>query len=82
MTSAIVGGCLPVALGVSIAIKRKSLKNWVWVFVGDMAAEMGIFSECTKYARRNNLPVTFLIEDNNLSVYTPTEEVWGLSKFL
>ena len=80
MSSAIVGGCLPIALGVSMAIKRNRIKDWVWIFVGDMAAETGIFYECTKYARRNSLPITFVIEDNNLSVYTPTGEAWGSSK--
>ena len=70
-TSAIVGGCLPIALGVAMAGAR------VWCFVGDMGAETGIFHECYKYARRNNLPITFVIEDNGLSVNTPTQEVWG-----
>lgn len=79
-TSSIVGGCLPIALGVALGIKRQGLKDWVWVFVGDMAAETGIFYECTKYAGGFNLPITFVIEDNGLSVYTPTKEVWGNSQ--
>jgi hypothetical protein len=29
-----------------------------------MAAETGIFEECRKYAGKNNLPITFIIEDN------------------
>ena len=47
-TSAIVGGCLPIALGVAMAIKRRGGCERVWVFVGDMAAETGMFSECVK----------------------------------
>src|SRR3989338_5884817 len=39
-TSAIVGGILPIALGAAMAIKRKQGKEKVWVFIGDMCAEM------------------------------------------
>jgi len=78
-TSAIVGGCLPIALGVSIAFRRKDSKNRVWVFVGDMGSEMGVFHECSKYAARHELPITFIIEDNGLSIDTPTQKIWGES---
>jgi len=53
-TSAIVGGILPIALGTAMGAKLKGLEENVWAFVGDMAAEMGVFDECTKYAKRNN----------------------------
>lgn len=76
-TSSIVGGILPIALGISISIKKKKENRKVFVFVGDMAAEMGIFHECTKYADRNNLPIIFVIEDNGVSVESPTQKVWG-----
>jgi len=79
-TSAIMGGNLPIAVGVAMALKRKRSKNKVWAFVGDMGAEMGVFHECTKYAARHNLPIIFVVEDNGLSVNTPTQEVWGKSK--
>lgn len=79
-TSAIMGSILPIAVGVAMALKRKKVKNKVWAFVGDMAAEMGIFHECTKYAARHNLPIVFVVEDNGLSVNTPTQEMWGKSK--
>jgi pyruvate dehydrogenase E1 component alpha subunit len=75
-TSAIVGGILPIALGVAISIKRKKGKNMVWCFVGDMASEMGIFHECIKYARGEDLPIIFIIEDNGFGCYTPTKDVW------
>jgi len=72
LTSAIVGGILPIAVGIALGIKEKDLDEIVWVFVGDMAAETGIFHECTKYAARNNLPITFIVEDNGFSTDTPT----------
>jgi len=80
MTSSLVGGCLPLAIGVAMSIKRKRAKRHVWVFVGDMAAETGVFHECTKYAAKQKLPITFVIENNGLSVNTPTQLVWGRGK--
>lgn len=79
-SSAIVGGALPIAVGVAMAAKWKKAEERAWVFVGDMAAETGIFHECTKYARRNKLPIIFVVEDNGLSVNTPTQKVWGEEK--
>ena len=72
-SSAIVGGILPIALGVAMA------GNTVWAFCGDMAAETGIFHECVKYALGHKLPIHFVVEDNGYSVETPTKEVWRYS---
>ncbi len=81
-SSSIVGGTLPIAMGVALGIKRqgKMPKEWVWCFVGDMCAETGTFHECTKYSKRQNLPITFIVEDNGFSTNTPTQEVWGCWK--
>jgi TPP-dependent pyruvate/acetoin dehydrogenase alpha subunit len=70
-TSAIVAGGLPIACGVAMDGHR------VWCFIGDCAAQTGMFSECTRYAERNHLPITFIIEDNGMSVATPTLAVWS-----
>jgi len=78
--SAIMGGITPIATGVAMALKRKQSKNKVWVFIGDMTAEMGVVYESMKYSAGHNLPVRWVIEDNGLSVNTPTQEVWGRSK--
>ncbi len=78
VTSAIVGGTLSSALGAALGIKLKGGKNRVWAFCGDMTSESGTFHEVTKYARRNDLPITFVVEDNGLSTDTPTQETWGL----
>lgn len=76
-TSSIVGGCLPIAVGVAMAIKRKGDNNKVWCIIGDMAAETGIFYECYKYSYYNKLPIKFVVEDNGLSVQSPTQLSWG-----
>lgn len=76
-SSAIVGGTLSIALGVAKGIKINNGKEKVWCFIGDMSFESGIFYEVHKYARNFNLPLYFVIEDNQLSTYTPTEKTWN-----
>lgn len=62
-------------------INYKLDKEWVWCFIGDMSAETGIFHESYKYAVNNNLPITFIIENNEYSVGTPTKEaLYSLNK--
>ena len=85
VSSAIVGGCLPVAVGVAMGLDRQQKgglssadNSGVWCFVGDMAAQTGGFHEATKYAITHGLPVKWIIEDNGLSTNTPTLAVWGL----
>jgi len=75
-TSSIVAGIIPIALGTALALKRKKSKSRVWCFIGDMAAETGTFYESWKYSVGEDLPITFIVEDNDFSVYTPTKEVW------
>ncbi len=77
ISSAIVGGALPIALGVAWSIKRQGGQERVWAFVGDMTAESGMFSECVQYAHGHDLPIRFVVEDNGLSVCTDTWKVWG-----
>ena len=76
-SSAIVGGILPIALGVAKSIRLKKQKNKVWVFVGDMTFETGTFHECYKYSKNFKLPIKFVIEDNNMSTNSPTNKVWA-----
>ena len=75
--SSIVGGIIPLALGAAMALKRKGSSQKVWCFVGDMTAETGIFHECYKYSKNFDLPIQWVIEDNNISVHTETAEAWG-----
>jgi pyruvate dehydrogenase E1 component alpha subunit len=79
-SSAIVGGTLPIALGVASAIKKDGGDDKVWVFVGDMSFESGIFYEVHKYARNFDLPLYFVVEDNGVSTYTPTKETWKVNR--
>ena len=79
VTSAIVPGHIPQATGFAFGLKRKGIQDtYVWAFCGDMAAETGAFLESSTYAARHKLPIIFVIEDNGVSVDTPTQKVWGL----
>ena len=75
-SSAIVGGILPIAVGVAMSNKMKGIDETVWCFVGDMTFETGTFMENYKYAKNFNLPIRFVIEDNEVSTNTPTIETW------
>ena len=79
-SSAIVTATLPIALGVALSIKKQGSSEKVWVFVGDMSFESGAFYEVHKYARNFNLPLYFVVEDNGVSTYTPTEATWNVKR--
>lgn len=76
-SSAIVGGIIPIAVGIALAIKKKKLEDKVYCFMGDMTSETGIAHESIKFSINHKLPIKFIIEDNNLSVCTDTRRVWG-----
>ncbi len=79
-SSAIVGGTLSIALGVAMGIKESGSDEKVWAFIGDMSFESGIFYEVHKYARNFDLPLYFVVEDNGVSTYTPTEATWNIKR--
>jgi pyruvate dehydrogenase E1 component alpha subunit len=76
-TSAIVGGIIPIATGTAMGIKRKGANERVWCFIGDMAYSLGAFYESYRYAKLNNLPITFIVEDNGKSTNSPTLKCWN-----
>jgi pyruvate dehydrogenase E1 component alpha subunit len=76
VSSAIVGGILPIAIGVAMAIKRSGASHKVHCFMGDMTSETGIAHECIKYATNHDLPIRFIVEDNGKSVCTETRDAW------
>ena len=79
-SSAIVTGNIPIATGVAFDIKRRKKSNHVWCFVGDMTSETGAFYENHKYAVNHDLPITFIVEDNEKSVCSDTLAVWNTNE--
>lgn len=87
LSSSIVGGMLPTAIGLGMACKMMDLQvgvmeiPTVYVFVGDMTATTGLFHEATQYAIGHNLPMRFIVEDNGYSTNARTRDVWLGSPF-
>lgn len=76
-SSAIVGGQIPIAVGAALSLKRSKNKGHVWCFIGDMTSETGIAQTAIRYSEKHDLPITFIIEDNGISVLTETRKVWN-----
>ena len=79
--SSIVGGIPSIATGLALAAKLKGTSERVWCWTGDMSTETGAWTEAYKYSVAHDLPITFVVEDNELSVMTPTHETWGKEKW-
>lgn len=80
ISSAIVGGILPIAVGTAMAIKMKSDKHKVVCFLGEMTSETGAAHEAIKYSLNHDLPILFVVEDNGKSVCTETLPTWDMDK--
>lgn len=77
ISSAIVGGIVPIALGIAMGLKKQGSDKRVFCFIGEMTAFTGAVWESYVYAKNHGLNLWFIIEDNEHSVCTPTYKVWN-----
>lgn len=70
-STAIVGGTIPIAVGLGLSIKLHQTNQISCVFFGDGAVEEGVFYESVNFAVLKKLPVLFICENNFYSVYSP-----------
>ena len=70
-TTPIVAGVIPVAAGVAFGSLLKKEKKVTVVFMGEAAAEEGVFCETLNFASLKKLPIVFVCENNFFSVYSP-----------
>ena len=63
----IVAGTVPLAVGSSLATRLKGENNVSISYLGDGAMEEGIVHESLNFARINNCPVIFVVENNFFS---------------
>jgi len=77
LCSGIVGSLMGVAVGTAWSLKQQRKNGRVFHFCGEMSAETGIFHEAVKYSINFDLPIVFIVCDNDVSVMTKTREVWG-----
>ena len=66
----IVGSTIPIGTGIAWSNKLKANKNIVVIFFGDGATEEGVFLESLDFASLHNLPILFVCENNEYSVYS------------
>lgn len=90
-SSAIVGGCVAMAVGVAWGLRQQVVLDplvgdevaapprHVWCFVGDGAVDGGHFWEAWQYANGWDLPITFVIEDNDRATCTDKQSRNGPS---
>jgi pyruvate dehydrogenase E1 component alpha subunit len=69
----IVGGQTPLGLGLAYGVKYKGLKGAALCFLGDGAVNQGVFYESLNLASLWDLPVIYIIENNQYSMGTSLE---------
>ena len=67
-SSSIVGGCIPIGVGLGLAIKMQKQDRVSVTFFGDGAADQGVLYESVNFAALKELPVIFVYENNQYSV--------------
>lgn len=70
----IVGGTVPLAVGSAWASKLQKKPDVTVIFFGDGCFEEGVMHESLNFAALHQLPILFVCENNNFSVYTRRNE--------
>jgi len=67
----IVGGTVPIAVGSAWASSLQKSNEVTVVFFGDGCFEEGVMHESLNFSALHKLPIVFICENNDFSVYTP-----------
>jgi TPP-dependent pyruvate/acetoin dehydrogenase alpha subunit len=71
----IVGGGIPIGVGVAMGVRVRGGDQVIIVFFSDGACNNGVFAESLNLAAIFNLPVVFMLENNQYAVSSPVEEM-------
>ncbi|MFI5405161.1 MAG: thiamine pyrophosphate-dependent enzyme [Nitrososphaerales archaeon] len=74
-TSAIVGQIAPWSTGVAHSMKLSNAPTRVFCFLGDASIHTGIVFESIQFSILHDLPITWVLGDNNTSVCTPVNQI-------
>ncbi len=74
---AVVGGSIPLAVGVALAAKRRGLDTVAVCIFGDGAVNQGILYESLNLAKIWRLPVVFLCENNRYAISVAADYATG-----
>lgn len=77
LSSSVLAGTCAIAAGVALDLLQSGIQKHVWCFLGDGAEEEGHFYEAALLAEARDLPLTFIVEDNDRQVDTPLAERRG-----
>jgi len=67
----ILGGTIPISVGLAFANKLSNYNGIVVCYFGDAVLEEGVFYESVSFSSLHKLPILFVVENNKLSVHTP-----------
>jgi len=70
-TTAIVGGCIPLAVGAALSSFLQKSNSVAVAFFGDGAVDEGTFHESLNFASLKKLPVVFVCENNFYATNSP-----------
>lgn len=70
-TTAIVGGCMPLAAGAALSARLKGEERISVAFFGDGAVDQGVFHETLNFSSLKKLPVVFVCENNLYATNSP-----------
>lgn len=82
----IVGGTVPIAVGVAWAARLRGENRLTIVFLGDGCFEEGVVHESMNFAALHRLAILFVCENNGYSVYTglaerqPVRPIHGIAR--
>jgi TPP-dependent pyruvate/acetoin dehydrogenase alpha subunit len=76
----IVGGSIPIGVGLGFAASLKKETHLVTIFFGEAATEEGVWAESLNFACLKALPVLFVCENNFYSVYSPLSVRQGVGR--
>ncbi len=76
----IVGGNLPIAVGVGLSIKIRKTKQVALTLFGDGAANEGAFHESLNMASIWSLPIIYLCENNLYAMSTPFDQAFKIEE--
>ncbi|MHC4205666.1 MAG: thiamine pyrophosphate-dependent dehydrogenase E1 component subunit alpha [Planctomycetota bacterium] len=71
----IVGGGIPIGVGAGLGVRVRGTDQVVAIFFSDGACNNGVFAESLNLAAIWDLPVIFVLENNQYAVSSPIEEM-------
>ncbi len=74
-TNGLVGGGIPLAIGLGMSAQNKGVDSVAISFFGDGAISHGAFHESVNFAAVRNVPVVFICENNLYATVTPITSV-------